>query len=67
MGKKTKKSLVGTPSRPLRIGVVDLFCGCGGASYGFLKARVSGAQVRIITGIDIDKHCCATYERMRWK
>lgn len=50
--------------RPARVGVLDFFCGCGGASYGFSKARRQGLDVRILGGVDIDAHACATYRRM---
>ena len=45
------------------IDVLDLFCGCGGASAGFLKARLSDARYRAIGGVDIDSHALRTYER----
>ena len=50
--------------RKIKIGVLDLFCGCGGASLGFLQANAAHADVSIIAGIDSDPHACATYERM---
>ncbi|WP_409264959.1 DNA cytosine methyltransferase [Pseudomonas sp. KCJK9000] len=50
--------------KDLGVGVVDFFAGCGGASYGFAHAKVPGARVEVIAGIDNDKHCCATYRRM---
>lgn len=50
--------------RPLRVGVLDFFCGSGGVSCGFRNANVPGVEVEIIAGIDRDRHCCATYERM---
>lgn len=53
-----------TRKPPLRVGVLDFFCGSGGVSYGFLQAKVPGVEVEIIAGIDRDEHCCATYERM---
>src|SRR5579884_1336766 len=57
-----------TPSRrtkaPLRVGVVDFFCGCGGVSTGFRQASVPGVEVHILAGIDIDKHACSTYRQM---
>jgi DNA (cytosine-5)-methyltransferase 1 len=50
--------------KPLRIGVVDFFAGCGGTSYGFASADVGGTSVNIVAGIDIDPYCCATYSSM---
>lgn len=37
--------------------VIDLFCGCGGISWGFKKAGFS-----ILAGIDNNKHALATFE-----
>lgn len=37
--------------------VLDLFCGCGGISKGFLNTR----RVEIIGAIDFDKAACETY------
>lgn len=51
-------------SKALRVGVVDFFAGCGGASYGFGQATVDGASVEVVAGIDFDKHCVATYRSM---
>ena len=50
--------------KPLRIGVVDFFAGCGGASYGFAHAKIEGVSIEVIAGIDNDKHCVATYRKM---
>ena len=36
---------------------VDLFCGCGGLSYGMRRAGI-----RVLAGIDIDKDMKSTYE-----
>lgn len=44
------------------IDVLDLFCGCGGASLGFQMATLKGSRYRIIGGVDIDSHALATYE-----
>lgn len=46
-----------------KVGVVDFFCGCGGVSAG-LQAVNGGATFEIIRGIDNDRHCARTYERM---
>jgi len=43
------------------IDVLDLFCGCGGGSAGFLSAELQGAQFRLIGGVDIDDHALKTY------
>lgn len=50
-------------SNKIEIGVIDFFCGCGGVSCG-LKAVSGPSQFTIIEGIDNDKHCARTYERM---
>ena len=52
------------PTGVSRFGVVDFFCGCGGASTGFSLASVPGADVTIVAGVDIDAHACKTFERM---
>lgn len=54
----------GNDGKPMKIGVIDFFAGCGGTSYGFAHANVRGAHVNVIAGIDIDEHSCATYSRM---
>lgn len=46
-----------TPSGPL-YDLVDLFCGCGGASDGFLSTRSYGH----LYAADIDRWACQTYE-----
>lgn len=46
-----------------KIGVVDFFCGCGGVSAG-LQAVNDGATFEIIRGIDNDRYCVKTFERM---
>lgn len=46
-----------------KIAVVDFFCGCGGVSAG-LKAVGGGTAFEILRGIDNDRHCARTYERM---
>ena len=42
--------------------VVDLFCGCGGMSWGFVNTRQSHIAFKVLAGIDIDKNALATYE-----
>lgn len=49
-------------AQPLQVGVVDFFCGAGGVSAG-LRASTA-ADFEIITGLDNDPHCAATYEAM---
>src|SRR5437867_5116155 len=46
------------------VGVLDLFCGCGGASAGFASAEVRDMRVSIVAGIDIDPHSCTTFRTM---
>jgi DNA (cytosine-5)-methyltransferase 1 len=43
------------------IDVLDLFCGCGGTSAGFVAAQLPGAKFRLIGGVDIDHHALKTY------
>ena len=43
-------------SKQNRIGVIDLFCGIGGLSYG-LKRK----GLKIIAGFDVDKTCKFAY------
>ena len=47
----------------VEIDVLDLFCGCGGASAGFRSAELHNARYRIIGGADFDRYCVATYEK----
>ena len=42
----------------LEISAVDLFCGAGGLTYGLAKSGI-----RVIAGVDIDKHCEYPYEQ----
>ena len=49
-------------SKPLRIGVVDFFCGAGGVSIGLRNA--TSAEFAIVEGLDNDPHCAATYQAM---
>ena len=41
-----------------KIGVIDLFCGIGGLSYGMYKGGLD-----IIAGFDIDNTCKYAYEK----
>lgn len=51
-------------TKKLRVGIVDFFSGCGGASYGFARATYPSAKIEIIAGIDFDEYGCSTFERM---
>lgn len=42
----------------MRLKVVDLFCGAGGLSQGFLQAGYE-----VVGGTDVDPDACATYAR----
>ena len=42
----------------MRIEVVDLFCGCGGLSYGFKKEGF-----KVLAGFDSDASCRYPYEK----
>lgn len=59
----TKQARQRAGGETLRIGVVDFFCGCGGVSSG-LQAVKGHAQFLVIEGIDNDRHCARTFERM---
>lgn len=48
--------------KPLRVGVVDFFCGAGGVSIGLRCA--STAEFQIVEGLDNDPHCATTYKAM---
>lgn len=40
------------------IGVIDLFCGIGGLSHGFVKEKIS-----VLAGIDVDSSCKFAFEK----
>jgi DNA (cytosine-5)-methyltransferase 1 len=63
MGRFVGQTAVSQSAAKLQVGVVDFFCGSGGVSAG-LKAVQGQADFRIIEGIDNDRHCASTYERM---
>ncbi|MCP4695517.1 MAG: hypothetical protein GY862_01525 [Gammaproteobacteria bacterium] len=42
----------------MNISSVDLFCGAGGLTHGFLQEKPS-----VSAGIDIDPACCFPYEK----
>lgn len=50
-------------TRHRKIGVVDLFAGCGGASLGFKAAARRYPEVSILGGVDVDPYSCTSYER----
>lgn len=41
----------------MKIGCVDLFCGAGGLTHGFILERIP-----VVAGIDMDPVCCFPYE-----
>jgi DNA-cytosine methyltransferase len=45
-----------------KVGVVDFFCGCGGASKGFQLAANSKVDFEIVAGIDCDQSSCDSFE-----
>ncbi len=53
-----------TPGPPGEVQVVDLFCGAGGASAGFMRARTPNTRFNVIGAVDVDPHACRTFERM---
>lgn len=42
---------------------VDMFCGCGGMSVGFLALNRLVPTYRLAGALDIDEHACATFAR----
>ncbi len=54
-----REALASSDLGPPLYDLVDLFCGCGGGSAGF----VAGRAFRPLYAADIDKWACATYER----
>lgn len=43
---------------PIKYSVVDLFCGIGGLTHGFVQERF-----KVVAGIDFDKSCKYAYEK----
>ena len=43
--------------------LVDLFCGCGGYSWGFLFPDDGLARWKVLRGLDIDRNAVATFNR----
>lgn len=58
--KKIKKSSNVRSKRKTasKVDVVDLFCGIGGLTHGFVKAKFN-----VVAGIDFDKSCKYAYEK----
>lgn len=46
------------------IDIIDLFCGCGGVSAGFLALNNVIRTYRIIGSADIDKDACNSYQQL---
>ena len=45
-----------------KVGVIDFFCGCGGASKGFQLASSDTMEFEVIAGVDFDEASCRTFE-----
>ena len=43
--------------------LIDLFCGCGGYSWGFLSPGDETRGWRVLRGLDIDQNAVATFNR----
>ncbi len=46
---------------PEALTLVDLFCGCGGYSYGFLFPDDGGGRWKILRGLDLDLNAVRTF------
>lgn len=53
------------PSAPIKI--VDLFCGCGGTSAGFLAINRLLPVFEVVSAWDTDRDACSTYAQMGFK
>ena len=51
-------------SLPAPIKVVDLFCGCGGASAGFLSVNNTLPVFEVVSAWDVDPDACSTYTQL---
>ncbi len=64
--KSVRQARLGFPARsePARgpVDVVDLFCGCGGLSFGFELVGRLAPSYRLSAAVDIDRHSARTYE-----
>ena len=49
------------------ISIIDLFCGCGGASAGFLSVNRTLPVFKAVSAWDIDGDACSTYEQLGFK
>ena len=52
-------------SAPIK--VIDLFCGCGGASAGFLSINKTLPVFQVVSAWDIDPDACSTYSQLGFK
>ncbi|MDE1831599.1 MAG: DNA cytosine methyltransferase [Thaumarchaeota archaeon] len=59
---KVWKKPVNPSSSP--IDVIDLFCGCGGASAGFLAVNHFLPTYRVIGAMDVDRDACRSYGQL---
>ncbi|MCE2498715.1 MAG: DNA cytosine methyltransferase [Nitrosopumilaceae archaeon] len=50
------------PSAPIKI--VDMFCGCGGASAGFLAVNRALPVFEVVSAWDVDRDACSTYAQL---
>lgn len=50
------------PSAPIKI--IDLFCGCGGASAGFLAVNRALPVFEVVSAWDADQDACSTYAQL---
>lgn len=46
------------------IKIVDLFCGCGGASAGFLAVNKTLPVFEVVSAWDMDRDACSTYSQL---
>ena len=49
--------------KPVQFTLVDLFCGCGGYSWGFLFPDDGIAHWKVLRGLDVDLNAVATFNR----
>lgn len=58
----TRRSPVQKLVEKEKVGVIDFFCGCGGASKGFQLANTAAVEFEVIAGVDFDEASCRTFE-----
>ena len=58
----TRRSPVKKLVEKEKVGVIDFFCGCGGASKGFQLANTNAVEFEIVAGVDFDDASCRTFE-----